>query len=396
LHRKIGYGVKNKMKKKISLCVLSAIVLFSIVAMMIPTSAQVQMADEFGVQDAFGNPNTYVDVPVNITNTTNAIIGIEFRIVYDNTVINLTGIKLGVLTSTGWSQTLGGTPGANRIMLDTAPGNAIGIGESGSVVLLNFSVKNVPGLSSPMNISDIKLVDTALPPTPKGTAPAKNGTFRVDAGAPSVTNPTPNPGTIVADGIDETRLNVTVIDDIAVDVVVTINLTQIGGPAEKVMEKIDGTLYSTTTNASIGTTPGTYYLLINATDLLGNYNNTESFTLIIEGPTTGSISGKITYTCNTTGIAGATVNLTQGGSVIDSTVTDNNGSYTFANVLLGAYAVNASKLQFWDNATVVTVTAGAPAEADMMLWLKGDVYNDGVLDIYDIIMLRQAAAENIP
>ena len=82
--------------------------------------------------------------------------------------------------------------------------------------------------------------------------------------------------------------------------------------------------------------------------------------------------------------------------MIDSTVTDNNGSYTFANVLLGAYAVNASKLQFWDNATVVTVTAGAPAEADMMLWLKGDVYNDGVLDIYDIIMLRQAAAENIP
>jgi parallel beta-helix repeat protein len=110
----------------------------------------------------------------------------------------------------------------------------------------------------------------------------------------------------------------------------------------------------------------------------------------------GSIFGQVTYTCNTTGIAGATVNLTQGGSVIDSTVTDNNGSYTFANVLLGAYSVNASKVHFWDNATDVTVTAGASTEADMMLWLKGDVYNDGVLDIYDIIMLRQAAAENIP
>jgi parallel beta-helix repeat protein len=110
----------------------------------------------------------------------------------------------------------------------------------------------------------------------------------------------------------------------------------------------------------------------------------------------GSISGKITYTCNTTGIAGATVNLTQGGSVINSTTTDGDGNYTFIEVTSGVYSVNASKPRFWDNATDVTVTAGATKEADMMLWLKGDVYNDGVLDIYDIIMLRQAAAENIP
>jgi hypothetical protein len=249
-------------------------------------------ADNLGVEDALGNPNTYVDVPVNITNTTYAITGIQFNIVYDSTVINLTGIKYGDLTSTGWGKMLGGTAGANVIILDTDPGNAIGIGQSGSVVLLNFSVENVPGLSSPMNISDIKLADTSIPPQ-KGTAPPKNGTFTVVGGL-------------------------------------------------------------------------------------------------------GSISGKITYTCNTTGIAGATVNLTQGEIVIASTVTNSNGSYTFANVPLGAYSVNTSKVHFWDNATDVTVTAGAPSEADMMLWLKGDVYNDGVLDIYDIIMLRQAAAENIP
>jgi hypothetical protein len=164
------------MGKKIILYGLSAIVLFSIVAMMIPISAQVQMADEFGVEDALGNPNTYVDVPVYITNTTYAIIGIEFNIVYDSTVINLSGIEFGDLTSTCWGKTLGGTAGANVIMLDTAPDNPIGIGESGSVVLLNFSVGNVPGYSSPMNISDVKLVDTSIPPQ-KGTAPAKNGTF---------------------------------------------------------------------------------------------------------------------------------------------------------------------------------------------------------------------------
>jgi hypothetical protein len=110
----------------------------------------------------------------------------------------------------------------------------------------------------------------------------------------------------------------------------------------------------------------------------------------------GSISGKVTYTCNTTGIAGATVNLKQDGSVINSTTTDGDGNYTFIEVTPGVYSVNASKPRFWDNATDVTVTAGAPTEANLMLWLKGDVYNDGGLDIYDIIMLRQAAAENIP
>jgi hypothetical protein len=136
----------------------------------------VQMADEFGVGDATGDPNTYVEVPVNITNTAYAIMGIQFNIGYDSTVINLTDIKFGVLTSTGWGKELGGTPGANVIVLDTDPYNATGIVQSGSVVLLNFSVKNAPGRSSPMNITDTKLGDTSLP-LQKGTAPAKNGTF---------------------------------------------------------------------------------------------------------------------------------------------------------------------------------------------------------------------------
>jgi hypothetical protein len=84
-----------------------------------------------------------------------------------------------------------------------------------------------------------------------------------------------------------------------------------------------------------------------------------------------------------------------GVGVINSTVTNSNGEYTFTYVFPGNYEVNASKVHFWDNATDVTVTTGASTEVNMMLWLKGDVYNDGVLDIYDIIMLRQAAAENI-
>jgi len=391
------------MKKKM-LYGLSAIVLLSVLAMAIPVSAQVEMADEFGVEDAMGNPNTYVEVPVNITNTRCEIAGIQFTILYDSTVINLTDIEYGDLTSTGWGKALGGVAGENVIILDTDPTgpNIIGVGQSGSVVLLNFSVKNVPGESSPMNITDIKLADTSTPIPQKGTAPAKNGTFTVDAGAPIVINPTANPDTIVADGVQESELSVTVSDDIAIHDV-TLDLTPIGGEVvhmNNVGNYTEGDvvwcIFNYTTNASIGTPPGIYHLQVNATDLLGNYNNTVSITLNVTLPPTGTIIGRITYACNGTGIAGVTVNLTHDGSVVASTTTDSNGNYTFTDVNPGDYCVNASKPRFWDNSTAVTVTAGGTATANMMLWLKGDLYNDGVLDIYDVIMLRQAVVENIP
>jgi hypothetical protein len=133
---------------------------------------------------------------------------------------------------------------------------------------------------------------------------------------------------------------------------------------------------------------------VDAADTAGNpMTDTYSFTTTT-GAGAGSISGKITYSSNTTGIGSATVNLTQGGGVIASTVTNGNGEYSFTNLPSGNYEVNASKPRFWYNSTAVTV-AGATT-ANMMLWLKGDLYNDGVLDIYDVIMLRQAVVGNIP
>ena len=158
------------------------------------------------------------------------------------------------------------------------------------------------------------------------------------------------------------------------------------------MEKIDGTLYSTTTNASPGTSPGTYYLSVNATDALGNYNNTEHFTLTIEAPPTGSVTGTIAYTCNGTGIADVAVNLTQNGSVLASAMTDGDGNYTFTDITSGDYYVNASKLRFWDNSTATVVSAGATATVDMMLWVKGDLDNDcKAAGAVDVTMMLQAS-----
>ena len=93
-----------------------------------------------------------------------------------------------------------------------------------------------------------------------------------DAEAPVVTNPDANPPSIVADGAQLSRLNVTVKDNCAVGIV-TVNLSAIGGSDAQVMECIGGDVYSTTTNASVGTANGTYDLQVNASDIAGNYND---------------------------------------------------------------------------------------------------------------------------
>ncbi|MGB2728485.1 MAG: carboxypeptidase regulatory-like domain-containing protein [Halobacteriota archaeon] len=101
----------------------------------------------------------------------------------------------------------------------------------------------------------------------------------------------------------------------------------------------------------------------------------------------GSVAGTITYACNATGIEGATVKLTQGGTEVNSTTTDANGDYEFTDVTPGDYYVNASKTRFWDNSTDVTITAGGMVTADMMLWLKGDLDNDGISASEDDLVL---------
>ena len=377
------------MKKKIVSYGLSAIVLLSILAIM-PASAQVQMADEFGVEDAMGNPGDYVNVLVNITNVKNGpIVAIDFELIYDKSVLELTNVQKGELTA-DWSDPK--QKGEYGIGIVGSPSVAIQNGASGSVVNLTFHVIGTG--STGMNLSNIILYNTAWQ---QGTAPPKNGTFRVDAGAPIVINPTANPDTIVADGIQESELSVTVSDDIVIHDV-TLDLTPIGGEVvhmNNVRNYTEGgvvwCIFNYTTNASIGTPPGTYHLQVNATDLLGNYNNTVSITLNVTPPPTGSIIGKITYSNNETGIAGVIVNLTRGGIVISTTTTNETGYYNFTDIDPGNYSVNASKPRFWDNSTEVEVIAGETTEVNMMLWLKGDLNNNGIpADIGDVAMMWSA------
>ena len=101
-----------------------------------------------------------------------------------------------------------------------------------------------------------------------------------DYEAPAVTDPDANPSAIAANGAQLSRLNVTVTDNCTVDTV-TVNLSAIGGPDAQVMEYIGGDVYSTTTSVAVGTADGTYDLQVNASDIAGNYNDSESIQLIV-------------------------------------------------------------------------------------------------------------------
>ena len=142
----------------------------SVLAGAVPT------ADGLGVEDTGGSSGTYVEVPVNITNVMNGPVqSIRLRVDYNESVLNLTNISSGDLTS-AWTNRQLGEDRHTMVIATGHPEDAILDGSSGSVMLLNFSVIGSPGDTSPMNMS---LIELANPDGDVGTAPAKNGTFVV-------------------------------------------------------------------------------------------------------------------------------------------------------------------------------------------------------------------------
>jgi hypothetical protein len=85
------------------------------------------------------------------------------------------------------------------------------------------------------------------------------------------------------------QLNVTVTDESGI-ASVTVDLSEIGGPAAKPMTNMGENIYSTTTNATAGTPPKLYNLTVNAADTFGNSNTSVVIQLRVmkNGDTTGN------------------------------------------------------------------------------------------------------------
>ena len=188
---------------------------------------------------------------------------------------------------------------------------------------------------------------------------------------------------------------------------ITYNLTISSTVGGSVTDPGEGTFtYNASEVVNLKAVPDAGYSFVNWTGdvgMIANVNSNETnitmndnYTITANFNVTtvnGTIAGKILYTNATgTGIAGVTVNLTQGGSVINSTVTDANGNYSFTDISPGGYDVNASKTGFWDNSTTVTVSAGVTTEVNMMLWLKGDLDGDCTVawDADDLLLMKRA------
>jgi len=140
------------------------------------------MAIGIGVNDTSGHPDTFVKVPVIITNEQNesneSIASIIFDISFNSSVINLTRdrVQKGDLTS-AWGPPRFNPDNGRISIVFNGSGTEIPINESGSVVILNFSVVGAPGATSAMNISRIQIgnLSGAL-----GTVSARNGTFIIE------------------------------------------------------------------------------------------------------------------------------------------------------------------------------------------------------------------------
>ena len=112
----------------------------------------------------------------------------------------------------------------------------------------------------------------------------------VDDEAPAVTNANANPSSIVADGVETTQLNATVIDGCGVGSV-TVNLSAIGGGAAQEMTCIEGTdIYTAKVTAAESTLPGAHCLPVNASDVFGNCNTSVCIDLVIKDVTAPVVS----------------------------------------------------------------------------------------------------------
>ena len=185
----------------------------------------------------------------------------------------------------------------------------------------------------------------------------------VDTTPPLVTNPTATPSSIVADGIHESQLNVTVTDESGI-ARVTVDLSDIGGSPAQEMIAIPGTdVYTVNTTAAAGTAPDTYELQVNATDNYGNANTSVSIVLtVIEAVDTISPTiESVTLDAYTT-IPDATIHVT----------------------------VNAT-----DNVGVTAVTADGVALFESESIWEGNITAPSATGSYTLTIRAEDAAKNI-
>ena len=156
--------------KTVLVVVFSVFAVTTLLAMAQPTATNLY------VEDANGYKNTTISLPVNIVDTQNGVAGIEFELVYNKSVLNLTQIRKGDLFDDSSSMLdKKGEQGDYTILVT---GYSLTDGSNGSIVVCDFSITGEPGETSLVNLSNINLYNKM---GETGTASANNGTFTITA-----------------------------------------------------------------------------------------------------------------------------------------------------------------------------------------------------------------------
>lgn len=197
------------MTRKLLVCALITELLCATLVMALPAFGE-PTASSLGVSDAVGASGALVSIPVTITNVQNGpVVCLCFDICYNTSVITITGVRRGNLTTTWDSPTFNTFAEGTSVMIVQNGVDELPNGTSGSVVFLDFAVLGPPGSGSAMDLRNIQLAD---PGYNVGSALPKNGTFSVTAEQPPVMDLMADPPCISING-DMSLITATVYTD---------------------------------------------------------------------------------------------------------------------------------------------------------------------------------------
>ena len=118
----------------------------------------------------------------------------------------------------------------------------------------------------------------------------------------------------------------------------------------------------------------------------------------------GDIHGYVTYSYNGAPMEGATVELLKDEFTVNTTVTDVAGEYEFHNLQLGEYNLTANhdRVQvdsqyntFWATSKTIEIIPGETIEVGLSLRIRGDLNDNGGVDIGDVAKTANMYVGNI-
>ena len=117
--------------------------------------------------------------------------------------------------------------------------------------------------------------------------------------------------------------------------------------------------------------------------------------VLTNGSNVYTLSGTVKYyNSSLTPVKNVTIKLKDSNNSTQTTVTDNNGNYSFANLAPGNYTLTISKTDGWggvnaSDALLATKFYANTTTFDQMQLAAGDVNNDGVINAADALLMMK-------